>query len=182
VIEHHPDPDKSARRAQNLELLKLCVEESPEYFYASRQLGLEYVLREEWNEAIPHLETYVRQPADAADAPFERAASRMQLAKCLARVGDWGRAVDEFSKAAEEAPKRREPLYWAAIEFIMAGHPLDAIPWLERCLKVPPDDMPEFSLYSKEVQRDLPATTLLDCQTMADEARAKYEAQRGRVG
>lgn len=182
VIEHHPDPDKSVRRAQNLELLKLCVQENPEYFYASRQLGLEYVLLENWAEAIPHLEVHVRQPVDPADAPFERVASRMQLAKCLFRAGHLEKAVEEFDTAANEAPLRREPLYWAAIEFIMIGQPWNAIPWLERCIKVPPDDMPEFSLYSKELQRDLAETTLLDCQTMIDEAKAKFEAQRGRAG
>jgi len=182
VIEHHPDPDKAARRAQNLELLKLCVQENPEYFYAARQLGLEYVLRDEWNEAIPYLEVHVRQPVDPADAPFERVASRMQLAKCLARSGDLGRAMQEFDTAANEAPFRREPLYWAAIEFLMVAQPWNAIPWLERCLKVPADHMPEFSLYSKEVQENLVETTLLDCQTMIDDLKARYEAQKGKAG
>jgi len=182
VIEHHPDPDKSARRAQNLELLKLCVEENPEYFDASRQLGLEYVLLERWEDAIPHLEVHVRQPVDPADAPFERVASRMQLAKCFARIGDFGRAVQEFETAASEAPFRREPLYWAAMEFIRAGHPWDAIVWLEKCIKISPDHMPEFSLYSKKLQEGLAETTMLDCQAMIDQAKADYEAQKGRAG
>jgi glycosyltransferase involved in cell wall biosynthesis len=182
MIEHHPDPDKSVRRAQNIELLKMCVEENPEYFYASRQLGLEYVLLEKWADAIPNLEVHVRQPVDPADAPYERVASRMQLGKCLARVGNLDRAMEEFDTASQEAPLRREPLYWAAIECIAAAQPWNAIPWLERCIKVPPDDMPEFSLYGKEIQRDLPATTLMDCQTMIDEAKARYEAQRGKAG
>lgn len=178
VVEHHPDPDKSARRAQNLELLKLCVEEDPEYFYASRQLGLEYVLLERWAEAIPHLQVHVRQPVDPADAPFERVASRMHLAKCMARSGDLQGAMGEFITAAEEAPFRREPLYWTAIELIHAAKPWDAIVFLQKCLKIPPDDMPEFSLYSEKVQRDAVETTLLDCQTMIDEC----EAKRGKVG
>jgi len=182
VIEHHPDHDKSTRRAQNLELLKMCVEESPEYIYAARQLGLEYILLEKWTEAIPYLEAHVRQPVDPADAPFERVASRMQLAKCVARTGDLGRALQEFSTASDEAPLRREPLYWAAIELIMAARPWEAIPWLERCLKVPPDHMPEFSLYSKGLQEGLAETTMLDCQTMIEEAKARYEAQKGRAG
>lgn len=181
VIEHHPDQDKSARRAQNLDLLKLCIKENPEYFDASRQLGLEYVLLEKWAEAIPHLEAHVRQPVDPADGPFERVASRMQLAKCLARIGDFGSAVNEFETAAGEAPLRREPLYWAAMEFIRAGHPWDAIVWLEKCIKILPNHMPEFSLYAKELQEGLAETTLLDCKTMIDQAKAAYEAKMGRA-
>lgn len=177
VIEHHPDPDKSTRRAQNLELLKMCVQEDPEYFYASRQLGLEYILREEWKEAIPCLEVHVRQPVDPADAPFERVASRMQLAKCLARAGDLQRAMNEFMKAADEAPLRREPLYWAAIELIKASLLWDAVAILQRCLQIPPDHMPEFSLYSKQLQEDLAETDLLWCQTQI----AELEARRGKA-
>lgn len=177
VIEHHPDPDKSVRRAQNIELLKLCVEESPEYIYASRQLGLEYVLREEWKEAIRYLEAHVNQPVDPTDAPFERVASRMHLAKCRARSGDLQGAMNEFMTAADEAPLRREPLYWAAIELIKASLLWDAIAILQRCLKIPPAHMPEFSLYSKEVQEGLVETDLLWCQTQITE----LEAQRGKA-
>jgi len=181
VLEHHPLPNKEARREQNLELLKLCVEEDPDYLFAARQLGLEYVLREDWASAIPYLERHVKRSVDPSEAPFERVASRMHLAKCIARTGDLGRAMSQFQLASHEAPMRREPLYWAALECLMAAQPWNAIPWLERCVKVPPDDMPEFSLYSKEIQGDLPATTLLDCQTMIDEAKARYEAQKGRA-
>ena len=180
VIEHHPDPDKSARRAQNLDLLKLCVQEDPEYYYASRQLGLEYVLREEWKEAIPHLEIHVRQPVDPADAPFERVASRMQLAKCLARSGDLQRAMNEFMTAADEAPLRREPLYWASIELIKASLLWDAVAILQRCIKIPPDHMPEFSLYSKELQEGLAETDLLWCQTQI--AEFEESRKKGKTG
>lgn len=178
VIEHHPDKDKSVRRAQNLELLKMCVEENPEYYYAARQLGLEYVLLEKWAEAIPHLEVHVRQPVDPGDAPFERVASRMHLARCLARAGDLQRAMNEFVTAADEAPFRREPLYWTATELIRAKMLWDAVAWLQRCLKVPPNHMPEFSLYAKDVQEAAVETDLLWCQAQIDE----LEAKRGRAG
>lgn len=179
VIEHHPDPDKSVRRAQNLELLKLCVEENPEYFYASRQLGLEYVLLEKWAEAIPCLQVHVRQPVDPAEPPLERVASRMHLAKCLARSGNLQRAMNEFVMAADEAPLCREPLYWAATELIKASMLWDAIVWLQRCLKVPSDHMPKFSLYAKDVQDDQKVSAdLLWCQAQINE----YEAQKGRAG
>lgn len=178
VIEHHPDPDKTVRRAQNLELLKLCVQENPEYFYVSRQLGLEYVLREEWKEAIPHLEVHVRQTVDPADAPFERVASRMHLAKCLARSGNLQRAMNEFMTAADEAPSRREPLYWASIELIKSGKLWDAVAILKMCLQVPPNHMPEFSLYSKDVQEDLVETDLIWCQAQIAEVEVQRERAR----
>ena len=178
VIEHHPVEDKTVRRGQNLELLKMCIEESPEYLYARRQLGLEYVLLERWSEALPHLEAYVRPKEDPNDAPFERAASRMHLAKCLARAGELGRAMQEFDRAALEAPKRREPLYWAAIELLMAGRPWDAIPWLERCLEGPSWDYPSFSLNSTELQGALAEETLADCRAMVRNAQERFEATK----
>lgn len=155
VIEHHPLGDKSWRVAQNMELLKLCVEESPEYLFASKQLGLGYVLLERWKDAIPYLAAYVRLPENPESPPFERAATRMQLAKCMARNGQLEASMSQFMEAAEEAPKRREPLYWASIELIRAGMPWEAIPWLEKCLSVPPWDLPEFSLNSTQLQDNL---------------------------
>jgi len=152
TIEHHPEENRAGRRAQNLELLKLCVEESPEYLFAVKQLGLEYVLLEQWKDAIPYLAAYVRLPQNEKGPLFERAATRMQLAKCMARSGQLGSAMSEFMEASEEAPERREPLYWAAIELIKAGMPWEAIPWLERCLAVLPRDLPEFSLNSSQLQ------------------------------
>lgn len=155
IIEHHPLGDKSWRVTQNFELLKLCVEENPEYLFASKQLGLGYVLLEQWKDAIPYLAAYVRLPENPEGPPFERAATRMQLAKCMARNGQLASSMSEFMKAAEEAPERREPLYWAVIELIKAGMPWEAVPWLEKCLSVRPWDLPEFSLNSTQLQDSL---------------------------
>lgn len=178
VIEHHPDPDKTERRRQNLELLKLCVKEDPEYIYASRQLGLEYILREDWASAVPHLEAHVRHPVDPADAPLERVASRMHLGRCLARLGKFEMAMTTFEVAALEAPERREPLYWAATEFLRAGQPWVALPLLGRCLEIPPKPMPEFSLYAQQLLEGAVEETIRECQTIIDEAKARYEAQK----
>ena len=178
VIEHHPVEDKTQRRAQNLELLKMCVEENPQYLFASRQLGIEYVLQEKWEEAVPALLRYVEAAVDPNDAPFERAATRMHLAKSLARGGKLERALAEFDKASKEAPKRREPLYWAAIECLMAGRPWDALPWLRRCLEVPPWHYSSFSLYSKELQENLAQETLTDCEAMVEDAKKRLAAMK----
>lgn len=178
VIEHHPDADKAVRRKQNLDLLKLCVQEDPDYIYAHRQLGLEYVLQEEWAAAIPCLEAHVKSPVDPADAPLERVASRMHLAKCLARAGDLQRAMNEFMKASNEAPKRREPLYWAAIELLRANMPWESVRVLKQCLEIAPEPMPEFSLYAENLCSGAVEETLKDCEAMVAELQARYAAQQ----
>src|SRR3970282_2111076 len=50
-IEHLPEADKSKRHGQNIELLKMVVEENPEYARAFRHLGQELMLRKEWVQA-----------------------------------------------------------------------------------------------------------------------------------
>ena len=181
-IEHHPKEDKTERRAQNLDLLKMCIAENPQYLFAYRQLGIEYVLLERWEDAIAPLHAYVDAAVDPNDAPFERAATRMHLAKCLSRTGKLARALEEFDKAAEEAPKRREPLYWAAIECLVAGRPWDAIPWLKRCLEVPPWHYSSFSLYSNQLQESLAQETLADCEAMVEDAKKRLAAMKGGAG
>ncbi len=176
VIEHHPLEEKAGRRAQNLELLKLCVEESPEHSIAAYKLGLEYVLLEEWQQAIPHLERFLKSREELALPPFERAAARMQLAKCFARSGDMERALSEFNRASREAPKRREPLSWAAIELIRACRLEEAITWLERCKAVLPWDFPAFSLNSTALQGTLVEEDLAFCRAEIERAKAAWKA------
>jgi hypothetical protein len=82
--------------------------------------------------------------------------------------------MNEFMTAADEAPLRREPIYWAATELIRVSLLWDAVAMLQRCLKVPPDHMPQFSLYAKDVQDDQKVSAdLLWCQTQITELEAK---------
>lgn len=174
IIDHFPEPERAERRGQNLELLKLCVEEEPRYMQAWKQLGIEYILRENWADAIPPLEQYMKHP-DAAP-PHEDCAVRMFLGKCHARLKDMDKALRVFHEAHQKAPARREPLYWAALELINFGDPWTAIKWLEGALKIEPNHLPEFSLYSEAVQGNLVQETLGDWQKKLKEAQEAWKA------
>lgn len=158
VIDHLPQPEKKDRRGQNLELLRLCVQEEPDYMQAWKQLGIEHVLREEWEEATPAFERYLSAPD--ASLPHEDCATKMFLGKCYARLGRMDEGLRHLFEAHELAPTRREPLYWAAIELIRIGDPWEAIRWLEGALKIEPNHLPAFSLYSAEIQGNLVEETL----------------------
>ena len=86
------------------------------------------------------------------------------------------RALRSFHEAHQKAPRRREPLYWAALELIRIGDPWTALEWLEGALKLAPDHLPEFSLYSAEVQGNLVEETLSDWRRKLKEAKEAWEA------
>lgn len=80
VIEHRPPAGREARRQQNLDLLKISVQESPEYVRNIRQLGMEYYARQDWGGAIPHLEQYMA-------APGAHQVDRMDRSETLSHLG-----------------------------------------------------------------------------------------------
>ena len=173
ILEHRPTYDRSKRRTQNIELLRLCVGESPEHVYAVRQLGFELSLAEKWEDAIPYLEQYERDPIK--ELIHDQCATLMILGQCRARLGDLEGAAKTFGKAHEVAPRLREPLYWAATEFIRAGQPWNATWWLEKCLTIARNNMPQFSLNSEAVHGTLVEETLAECRTMLDQAKKSFE-------
>ena len=178
IIDHFPPADKSARREQNMELLRLCIKETPEYHYAFHQLAMEHILREEWEEAIPHLEYFIGSPA-AKRPPYGPTCALMQLAKCFARTGDLEKAMPAFADAAKALPNRREALYWGALETIRANRPWEAVWWLEETLKREPNIDPSFPLYSKEANEGhLVTETLAECKQILKDAEEKYKAQQ----
>lgn len=138
VIEHLPDEDKAARHGQNLDLLRLCVEESPEYVRARRHLGQEFMLRKEYSEAIPELARYAEK---TDEAPIERSQALLWIAKCYAEMGRLEDAVRWFELSHGVEPRRREPLYFAAWYLANRGPTLEhvdrAVRFLERALEIP---------------------------------------------
>lgn len=180
TIEHFPQKDRKARRVQNLELLKLCVEESPDHVYAVRQLGFELNLAERWEESVPYLLQYIKTPMK--DLLYDRCAALMTLGQSQARLGDREVACTSFWEAHQDAPDRREPLWWAALELIRMGQPHNAIWWLEKCLEIPAKDLPEFSLNSSPVHGTLVEETLTECRDMVHQAKEAYKAQQTAKG
>lgn len=139
VFEHLPSPDKKARHAQNIDLLKLCVEENPEYARAWRHLGQELMLEKKWTEAIPNLATYLEK---TGENELEKSEVCCHVGKCYAETYLLDEAIKWFEQAAKVDPRRREPFYHAALALIKAARLEEAIPWVEGMMKVPQKSKP----------------------------------------
>lgn len=143
VIEHLPVPDKSKRHGQNVELLRLCIAENPEYLRAHRHLGQELMLDKKWAQAIPPLAHYVEKTNEGA---LEKSESMMRVGQCYAELGRMESALQWFDLSAAEDGRRREPLYQAAWHLIRTARTvLDleaARAYLLRLLEVPSSTRP----------------------------------------
>jgi len=170
TVHHLPMAVREERKDQNIELLRLAIQEEPKYHFLTLQLGLEHLNREEWAEAVPPLERYT--DIGEFDGVLGRAAAFMHLGRALARSGNLQRAMNAFVVARQSARDRREPLYWATVELIRAGCLPDAVQWLEDALKIAPLPLPAFSLYSSDLQGTLVEDTLAECRRMMAQAEA----------
>ena len=169
-VEHRPMGEREGRRVQNVELLELTVKEEPDHLFAFLQLGIEYIHREEWLKALSPLEKYVN--ADHCEGVFGRSAARMFYGKALFRYKNFQEGMNQFVMASDDAPGRREPPYWAALELIRAGLLPDALHWFERVQGIKPSDEPSFSLYSSDLQGTLVQDTISECKRMMEGAKA----------
>lgn len=167
VMEHLPPVDKEARRQQNVDLLKLSVQESPEYIRNSRQLGMELFSREQYREAITYLQLYL---ASGTGGALDRSETLTHVARCYSGIGVLADALRHFDLAVAEAPSRREPLYFKAIALIKEAHPDQAIPVLERCLSIPEAAKPDFYLNIERVwDGQYPNEALKFCRDTVEE-------------
>lgn len=111
IIDHQPLPDKKARHSQNIDLLKLCVKENPEYVRAFRHLAQELMLKEQWAEAVPYFYHYIDK---TEESNTEKSVAMTRMALCLINQGGLGDDVLEWLRRAAEAdPRRREPIFWS---------------------------------------------------------------------
>jgi glycosyltransferase involved in cell wall biosynthesis len=165
IMEHLPSPDKTVRHGQNIELLKLTVQEEPEYTRAWKYLGQEIMLTKAYQEAIPYLAHYVEKTQDGA---LERSEGMMRLAQCYGEIKMLKEACQWFDFAASADPRRREPLYHGGwymmanaknLEDIMA-----AADFLRRCVAIPPSSRPGSHLDHPNVWGNEPAKMLACCQ------------------
>lgn len=72
---------------------------------------------------------------EVAAKPMD-ASARRRLALWCARAGDAGCAVEECQAAAELAPEDGEVHFTNAIVYCVLGRPAEALPWLERAVKL----------------------------------------------
>lgn len=141
VMEHLPEADKTRRRGQNMELLKMTIQETPEYIRAWKHLGQELMLDKEYQDAIPYLEHFVEK---TNEGPLEKSEVMLRLGQCYAEIKMYESACRWFERAAETDPRRREPLFNAG-QYMMSKNPLSygdvvqAIGFFRRCLSIPVD-------------------------------------------
>lgn len=138
VFEHLPDPDKRARRAQNVELLKLTVQENPEYAGAYRLLGQETMLEKKYEEAIPLLATYIEKMEKDT---LEKSEAMIRIGECYGKLKRLEDACKWFEYSTQVDPRRREPLYqagWYMTENARTVSDLViARDFLQRCIAIP---------------------------------------------
>ena len=143
VIEHIPSANKAARHQQNLDLLQISVKESPEYVRNSRQLGMEFFAREDWQSAAKYLKFYHDM---VKTDRMDRSETLMLLGRCHSCMGRYDMAEQFFDDALQEAPERREILYYKAIGLIKVMRLDDAIETIEKAFAIPATAKPDFHL------------------------------------
>jgi glycosyltransferase involved in cell wall biosynthesis len=172
VIEHRPDRDKAARRAQNLELLKISVLESPEHARNARQLGIELFHRDEWKEALAQFKIYLEA---GPENRLERSEAETLSGRCHSQMGRLDEALKSFDRAVEAAPERREPHFYRASALIKARRLEPAIASLEACLAIPEASKPDFYLNRNDIwDGSMPREAIAFCRAQLEEAKAKF--------
>jgi glycosyltransferase involved in cell wall biosynthesis len=165
VMEHLPSPDKTVRHGQNVELLKITVQEEPEYTRAWKYLGQELMLTKAYQDAIPYLAHYVEKTQDGA---LERSEGMMRLAQCYGEIKMLKEACQWFDFAASADPRRREPLYHGGWYMMANAKTLEdimtAADFLRRCLTIPVSSRPGSHLDHPNVWGNEPAKMLACCQ------------------
>ncbi len=166
AMEHLPVADKTKWHGQNIDLLKLCIKENPEYARGFRHLGQELMLRKEYREAIPYLAEYVEK---TDEEPIEKSAVLCNIGKCYGDLGELEDALKFYELAAKMDPRRREPLYQAAFQIFsskrITGEDLvRAKDFLERLLAIPPAQRPHSHLDYPAAWGNEPAKMLRICE------------------
>lgn len=179
VIEHRPVAGKDGRRGQNLELLKLAIEENPEYIRNVRQLGMEFYSRQDWERAIEHLTTYLL--SNQADR-LDRSETLVHIALSHAMQGRYEEAMHRFDEAEAIAPERREILYHKGVALIKGCYLDQAVAALEKCLTIRMTLQPEFHLNLASVWDGSAVHEALDfAKAQIAEAKAKWSAQQAQA-
>lgn len=165
IFEHLPEPDKKARRGQNIELLRMTIQENPEYIRAYKHLGQELMIEKNYEEAIPWLATFVEK---TTEGPLEKSEVMMRLGHCYGELGRLEEACRWFDFSAQTDPRRREPLFNGGVYMGKKGKTLAdmmiARDFLQRCISIPVNDRPGSHLDQPAVWGKEPHRLLKECQ------------------
>lgn len=177
VFEHLPDPDKKVRRAQNVDLLKMTIQENPEYVSAYRMLGQELMLEKKYEEAIPLLATFVEKMNIDT---LEKSEAMIRLGECYGKLKRLEDACRWFEYAFQTDPRRREPLYqggwYMADNAKTVSDLIIARDFLQRCIAIPLSAKPGTRLDEAVAWSNKPNQLLSLCNREID--RASETAQK----
>ncbi len=186
VMEHLPleGADKEARREQNLELLKLSVKEEPAYVRNCRQLGMEYFAREQYRDALPWLELYVKS---GAGGPLDHSETLLHMARCHSGIGVLDEALKYFNRSIEAYPTRREPFYFKGLALVKEARTVQdlerAVEVFKKCLEIPENLKPDFHLNIQNCwDGTYPKEALEFCENQIAEANRKLEEMKKASG
>lgn len=174
-IEHLPPPGKQ-KSHRNIPLLRLCVEESPEHHAALMKLGMELMGAGQPEDAMEWLRKYSEREEPSADAKSE---ALCQIGRILGKSRDLEGALDEFEKAHQLAPLRREPLWYASVELIKNAKLREAKTFLKACISIPESARGDFELNLPALWGKLPHETLKECEAMLKSAEQAWRIRNG---
>lgn len=173
-VEHLPAADKTVRHGQNIELLKLCIKESPEYVRAFRHLGQELMLEKKWTEAIPYLAEYSEK---TQEGPLDKSQGLMMIGDSYVGIGKVDEALKWFDVAGATDPRRREPYHRAAWALIKTCRLDEALIYIRKILSIPLTVKPESSMDLADAWGGEPIKMLTFCTSEIARAKAEFAAR-----
>lgn len=179
-IEHLPVAGKKARQDQNMELLKLAVNENPEYVRNIRQLGMQHYQAGEWEPALENLRKYLA--TNAADR-LDRSETLVHVGLALGNLARYQESIEAFEEAEKIAPDRREILYHKGVVFIQGRSPEQAVEALEKCLSIPVSSKPDFYLNVESIWNGTRVQEAIDfAKKQIAEGKAAWAALQAKKG
>ena len=176
IVTHLPEAEKEARRKQNLELLKISVNESPEYIRNSRQLGMELFDREQYQEAVKYLKLYL----DAGKVErMDKSEVLIRLGRAYSNLGRYDMAEQYFSEAEELVPERREIYYYSALALVKVMRLHEAMDVAKKGMAIPEGAKPDWHLNMKGAWDGSAFKELIEfCEGENATAAAEFERRK----
>jgi tetratricopeptide (TPR) repeat protein len=173
-VDHLPAADKTVRHSQNIELLKLCIQENPEFTRAFRHLGQELMLEKKFSEAIPYLAEYAEK---TEEGPIDKSQGLMMIGDSYVGMGKVDEALKWFDIAGAADPRRREPYHHASWALIKACRLDEALVYIRKMLSIPVTVKPGSSVDLADAWGGEPIKMLTFCTSEIARAKAEFQAK-----
>ncbi|MEW6263521.1 MAG: glycosyltransferase [Thermodesulfobacteriota bacterium] len=136
--------ERLGRETDAEEVLRRLIASSPDYGPGHYWLGRRLYDRSEWNEAAASLNRFLNLGVGDAIAGFNprqlRFTAAMLLGRCREKAGQDAEAAEAYRAASACLPDHLEPTLALVHLARTAGRIEEALFYLDRCLKIRPDD------------------------------------------